>query len=84
LTLCGRAAGLAIGHCSGGTGAAVPAKIWKPKPTTAAAVPAQGKIDLSIRRVYEVDGFDVSKKTVAQLRRGRKVICYIDVGSWEN
>ena len=77
-----------LAGCSGGTGAAdARAKIWKPKPTTAAwQFQLQGKIDLSIKApVYEVDGFDVSKKTVAQLhRKGRKVICYIDVGSWEN
>lgn len=45
----------------------------------------QGKVDMSIgAQVYEVDGFDVSKATVSKLHaRGRKVICYIDVGSWE-
>lgn len=60
---------------------------WQPKPTT---VPwqfqLQGEVRTGIKTpVYEVDGFDVSAKTVRKLRRkGRKVICYIDVGSWEN
>ena len=90
LTLCaiGLLAFALLAGCSGGTGAAdARAKIWKPKPTTAAwQFQLQGKIDQSIKAsVYEVDGFDVSKKTVAQLHsKGRKVICYIDVGSWEN
>ena len=60
---------------------------WMPKPGTAAwQFQLQGKIDTSIDAdVYEVDGFDVSAKTVAELHtQGRKVICYMDVGSWEN
>lgn len=60
---------------------------WQPKPTTAAwQFQLQGKIDTSIDApVYEVDGFNVPKKTVKKLHsQGRKVICYIDVGSWEN
>lgn len=60
---------------------------WQPKPTTASwQFQLQGKIDTSIEApVYEIDGFDVSKATVSKLQKlGRKVICYIDVGSWEN
>ena len=76
-----------IGGCSSGSDdASARSKIWKPKPTTAPwQFQLQGKIDLSIKApVYEVDGFDVSKKTVQKLhRKGRKVICYIDAGSWE-
>ncbi|MCP4225614.1 MAG: endo alpha-1,4 polygalactosaminidase, partial [Actinomycetia bacterium] len=35
--------------------------------------------------VYDVDGFDVSATTVASLHAsGRKVICYISAGSWED
>ncbi len=59
---------------------------WQPKPTTAPwQFQLQGKVDTSIDApVYEVDGFDVKARTVARLhRQGRKVICYIDVGSWE-
>jgi hypothetical protein len=46
----------------------------------------QGKIDTSVAAgVYEVDGFETPARTVAALhRQGRKVICYLDVGSWEN
>ncbi len=60
---------------------------WQPKPTTAAwQFQLQGKIDTSIDApVFEVDGFNVPKSTVTRLHSmGRKVICYIDVGSWEN
>jgi hypothetical protein len=60
---------------------------WHPQPTTAAwQWQLQGKIDTSVdAAVYEVDGFEVGAKTVAKLhRQGRKAICYLDVGSWEN
>ncbi len=60
---------------------------WKPKPTTAPwQWQLQGKIDTSVPAgVYEVDGFDVGKGVVKKLHsKGRKVICYLDVGSWEN
>lgn len=60
---------------------------WMPEPTTAPwQFQLQGRIDVSINApVYEVDGFDVPARTVKRLHRlGRRVICYIDVGSWEN
>jgi hypothetical protein len=59
---------------------------WAPHPTTAAwQWQLQGKIDTSDPAcVYEVDGFETSRATVAKLhRKGVKVICYLDVGSWE-
>jgi hypothetical protein len=59
---------------------------WMPKPTTAPwQWQLQGRIDLSVpARTYEVDGFDVSKRVVRRLHaRGRRAICYLDVGSWE-
>jgi hypothetical protein len=64
-----------------------PPRPWQPKPTTAAwQWQLQGKIDASIPApVYEVDGFETSANTVRRLHRlGRKVICYLDVGSWES
>ena len=60
---------------------------WRPKPTTAPwQIQLQGRVDLSIpARVYEVDGFDTRRETVAALhRRGRRAVCYISAGSWEN
>jgi hypothetical protein len=59
---------------------------WDPGPTTAAwQWQLQGKIDTGVSAcVDEVDGFEASKATVAKLQsRGVKVICYLDVGSWE-
>lgn len=80
--------GLVLVACSSGPDStqAKPSR-WQPKPATAAwQFQLQGKIDFSIKApVYEVDGFDTSKSTVKRLHaQGRKVICYIDVGSWEN
>jgi hypothetical protein len=59
---------------------------WHPGPTTAAwQWQLQGKIDTNDPAcVYEVDGFETSKATVAALHaKGVRVICYLDVGSWE-
>ncbi|MFL5873115.1 MAG: endo alpha-1,4 polygalactosaminidase [Solirubrobacterales bacterium] len=60
---------------------------WHPQPTTAAwQWQLQGKVDNSVdASVYEVDGFETAARTVADLHhKGRKAICYLDVGSWEN
>jgi hypothetical protein len=60
---------------------------WRPKPT---AEPwqwqLQGPIDTSIdAAVYDVDGFETPRRTVGELhRQGRRVVCYLDVGSWES
>jgi hypothetical protein len=59
---------------------------WAPGPTTAAwQWQLQGRVDASVPAcVEEVDGFETSKATVAALHRhGAKVVCYLDVGSWE-
>jgi len=67
--------------------AAASAAIWHPAPTTVAwQWQLQGKIDTGVDApVYDVDGFETSKATVRSLhRRGRKAICYLDVGSWES
>jgi hypothetical protein len=59
---------------------------WAPGPTTTAwQWQLQGRIDTNDPAcVYEVDGFETSKATVATLHaKGVKVICYLDVGSWE-
>jgi hypothetical protein len=35
--------------------------------------------------VYDVDGADVPERTVRELHeRGRRVVCYVDVGTWES
>jgi hypothetical protein len=63
------------------------AERWLPAPTTAPwQWQLQGRIDTSVPAgVYEIDGFDAPASSVAALHaQGRKVICYIDVGSWED
>ncbi len=60
---------------------------WHPEPTTGPwQWQLQGTIDTSIdAAVYDVDGFETSKPTIRQLhRQGRRVVCYLDVGSWES
>jgi hypothetical protein len=60
---------------------------WQPTPTTAPwQWQLQGKIDVNVPApVFDVDAFDVSPRTVRRLHSmGRKVICYLDVGSWES
>jgi hypothetical protein len=70
--------------------AAVPATaaaFWHPAPTTAPwQWQLQGKLDPGVdASVFDLDGFETSKAQVAGLKaEGRKVICYLDVGSWEN
>ena len=60
---------------------------WRPKPTTA---PWQWQLQGTVKTdipacVYELDGFETSAETIAGLHeKGVKVICYLDVGSWEN
>ncbi len=84
LSLIALLAGMALAAC--GSSPSSEAARWKPRPTTSPwQWQLQGKIDISVKApVYEVDGFDVGKRVVARLHaKGRKVICYLDVGSWE-
>jgi hypothetical protein len=60
---------------------------WRPSPGISTwQFQLQGRIDTTVDApVYEVDGFDVSASTVRTLQaQGRRVICYISAGSWEN
>ncbi|MFF3686763.1 endo alpha-1,4 polygalactosaminidase [Streptomyces sp. NPDC002187] len=59
---------------------------WKPKPGLAWQWQLQGRIDHSVDvPVYDIDGFENEAATVRRLHReGRKVICYINVGAWED
>ncbi len=70
---------------SGGAAAAAPAR-WVPKQGASWQWQLQGRLDLSVRaHVFDVDGFDTSTATVARLHaRGKRVICYLSVGSAEN
>ncbi|MEW2291500.1 endo alpha-1,4 polygalactosaminidase [Streptomyces sp. NPDC006743] len=66
--------------------AASPADRWRPRPGTTWQWQLSGRLDTSVDvAVYDIDGFDHSKETVAGLHRaGRKVICYVSTGAWED
>lgn len=59
---------------------------WQPRPGLAWQWQLTGKLDPTVDApVYDVDGFNVSKAQVDDLhRRGRKVICYVSTGAWED
>ncbi|MGA5206437.1 endo alpha-1,4 polygalactosaminidase [Streptomyces variegatus] len=60
--------------------------VWKPRPGLAWQWQLDGKVDASADvPVYDIDGFENSAADVARLHRaGRKVICYVNVGAWED
>jgi hypothetical protein len=59
---------------------------WQPRPGVAWQWQLSGRLDTSIDvPVYDIDGFDQPKSTVAALHReDRKVICYLSTGAWED
>src|SRR5258707_827208 len=59
--------------------------VWTRAPGTTWQWQLQGAIDTSVAAdVYDVDLFDVDARVVRELHAaGRKVICYMSVGSWE-
>ncbi|WP_028811370.1 endo alpha-1,4 polygalactosaminidase [Streptomyces flavidovirens] len=81
---------LLLAGCTGG-GDPVPddrepeSSRWQPEPGLAWQWQLSGKLDPSVDvPVYDIDGFDHPASAVADLhRRGRKVICYLSTGAWE-
>ncbi|MFE3605375.1 endo alpha-1,4 polygalactosaminidase [Streptomyces goshikiensis] len=74
---------------SPGTSAAPPDQAksrWHPEPGLAWQWQLDGRSDPSVDvPVYDIDGFENSAADVAVLHKaGRKVICYINVGAWED
>ncbi|MFF5335616.1 endo alpha-1,4 polygalactosaminidase [Streptomyces sp. NPDC013181] len=60
---------------------------WQPRPGLAWQWQLNGKVDPTAADVpvYDIDGFENDAEDVARLHRdGRKVICYINVGAWED
>ncbi|WP_406201649.1 endo alpha-1,4 polygalactosaminidase [Kitasatospora sp. NBC_01560] len=59
---------------------------WQPTPGLAWQWQLGGGVDQSVDvPVYDIDGFETDAATVAALHaKGRKVICYINAGSWES
>jgi endo-alpha-1,4-polygalactosaminidase (GH114 family) len=77
----------ALPGCAGASEETTAGAGWQPAPSTAAwQWQLQGKLDLAVTAsVYDIDGFETPTATVQALhRQGRKAICYLDVGSWEN
>lgn len=60
-------------------------KLWIPAPQTSWQWQLSGTLDLSVNaEVFDIDMFETDPAVVQQLHsRGRKVICYVDVGSFE-
>ncbi|MEV4948400.1 endo alpha-1,4 polygalactosaminidase [Streptomyces sp. NPDC053755] len=63
-----------------------PSARWQPKPGLAWQWQLSGRLDPAVDvPVYDIDGFDHPAATVRDLRtRGRKVICYLSTGAWED
>jgi hypothetical protein len=59
---------------------------WRPPAHPTWYWQLQGTIDNSVAAsIYDVDGFETSAAEVARLHAlGRHVVCYIDVGTWED
>ena len=66
--------------------APAPGDRWQPKPGTAWQWQLSGKLDTSFDvPVYDVDGFNTGQDQVAALKKaGRRSICYISTGAWED
>lgn len=65
---------------------AVPAAaaVWRPAPRATFQIQFAGELDLSVQaQVYEVD-YEVDTAVVEQLHAsGRRVVCYLNGGAWE-
>ncbi|WP_330241168.1 endo alpha-1,4 polygalactosaminidase [Streptomyces sp. NBC_00525] len=60
---------------------------WRPRPGLAWQWQLNGKVDPTAADVpvYDIDGFENDAEDVDRLHRdGRKVICYVNVGAWED
>ncbi|MFJ4875711.1 endo alpha-1,4 polygalactosaminidase [Streptomyces sp. NPDC088745] len=59
---------------------------WQPRPGTPWQWQLSGELDLTVDvPVYDVDGHTTSADQVAALHEeGRKVICYLSTGAWED
>jgi hypothetical protein len=58
---------------------------WRPSPTDTWQYQLAGRIDLTADAdVFDVDAFTTHRVVVDALHaRGRRVVCYLDAGSWE-
>ncbi len=65
--------------------AASPNGRWIPTPGQSYQIQYDGKLDLRVpAKIYDLDMFDTPASVVTKLHRmGRRVMCYVDVGTWE-
>ncbi|MFJ6717330.1 MULTISPECIES: endo alpha-1,4 polygalactosaminidase [unclassified Streptomyces] len=63
-----------------------PGQRWQPAPRVSWQWQLTGTLDTSVKAaVYDVDGFNTTKEQVAALKKtGRKTICYLSTGAWED
>jgi hypothetical protein len=66
--------------------AAAHASRWIPRPGTTYQIQYDGNYDSSVPAdVYDIDGEDAPQAFIDKLHgMGRRVVCYISVGTWEN
>lgn len=59
---------------------------WIPATGDSIQIQYDGKLDLHVAAtIYDLDLFDTPASVVAQLHtQNRRVLCYVDVGTWEN
>jgi hypothetical protein len=80
--------GTANSMATAGVAASPPssAAAWHPQPGATFQLQFSGELDLSIiADVYDLDLFDTPDSIVRRLHaQGRKAVCYVSVGSWED
>jgi hypothetical protein len=69
----------------GSTAAVAAAARWRPPARITWYWQLQGPVNNAVNvDVYDIDGFDTRASEVSRLHAlGRRVVCYIDIGSWE-
>lgn len=72
--------------CAGAPDSGTSGGRWQPRPGVAWQWQLSGRVDTSVDvPVYDIDGFDQPRATVTALHgKGRKVICYLSTGAWED
>ncbi|MBC2902573.1 endo alpha-1,4 polygalactosaminidase [Streptomyces cupreus] len=77
---------LLLAGCTTASDGKSPGPRWQPRPRTDWQWQLSGRLDTSVDvPVYDIDGFDHSERTVEGLHGdGRKVICYLSTGAWED
>ncbi len=83
---CSSASGPGTPSAAGLPAAAAHASRWIPTPGTTYQIQYDGNYDSSVPAdVYDIDGEDAPQSFIDKLHgMGRKVVCYISVGTWEN